>query len=888
MEQSAIDVEKPFGEMGLDSVVGVEWIQSLNKEYASNLTVTRIYDYPTIRQLAGFMAKDLLKYRGSSPTQLPDQPPIEANPGLGSCTIFTGQADLGLVPEAHLASKEHLQAGEAGASKTRQASRTSSGQEAVVDTGAIAIVGMSGRYPDARNLTSFWDNLVQGKNAIREIPLSRFDVSDFYDPNPAALGKMYCKWLGALDDIEYFDPLFFHLSPAEAEVMDPQQRLFLEEGYKAFEDAGYSPGLLSDRKCGVYLGIMGHEYDLLLHEQKALEVNVLGTSSAITAARLAYHLNLKGPTIAIDTACSSSLVATHLACQALSNREIDMALVGGVSLYLTSSSYVGMCRAGMLSPDGQCKAFDTSANGFVPGEGVGALVLKRLADAEADHDQIYGLIIGSGINQDGATNGITAPSVKSQIDLVREIYEKYHIDPASISYVEMHGTGTKLGDPIELEALATVFQEKTQNKQYCAIGSVKSNIGHTSAAAGMAGLQKVLLAMKQKKLVPTLHFQQPNEHFDFVASPFYVNTAVQDWHTAAASIPRRAAVSSFGFSGTNAHLVVEEYIPDRRGGQGQADRGRRDSGLPLSESLRVPTSTKTPSLFVLSAKSENQLKSYAQEMKRWIRAHEEQALEDIAFTLQVGRQAMDYRLAIVADSREALLQRLEGFVDNHALTEIHTAQVKKSSLWVALSGPTGNDATLFEADGQSLLRIWCQKKELAKIAQAWVRGVDVDWKLLYGSAHGKVPVSGTIPTAPTLPHRISLPTYPFAQERYWIPIGSGPMVTDVVAKGLTSDASLAGQSSHQADSDGEGTSNDQLVETEVEEVLTIYPERQPSFIQNLRNYRLPAFTPVPSAVSVSLEAGGLQDIMQEALRKIAAEVLKVECEEIEDEHERDM
>src|SRR5439155_23077731 len=261
----------------------------------------------------------------------------------------------------------------------------------------------------------------------------------------------YFKRLGALDEIEYFTPLFFHLSPAEAEGMDPQHRLFLEEGYKALEDAGYSPRLLSSSKCGIYLGISGSEYSLLLREQKAEEKSLFGISPAIAAARLAYLLNLKGPALAVDTACSSSLVATHLACQALRDQEIDMALVGGVSLCLTPDSYISMCSAGMLSPDGQCKTCDVSANGFVPGEGVGALVLKRLADAEADHDQIYGLIIASGINQDGATNGITAPSVKSQTDLIREIYAKYAIDPESISYVEMHGTGTKLGDPIELE-----------------------------------------------------------------------------------------------------------------------------------------------------------------------------------------------------------------------------------------------------------------------------------------------------------------------------------------------------------------------------------------------------------------------------------------------------
>jgi acyl transferase domain-containing protein len=363
-------------------------------------------------------------------------------------------------------------------------------------------------------------------------------------------------------------------------------------------------------------------------------------------------------------------------------------------------------------------------------------VLKRLADAEADHDQIYGLIVGSGINQDGATNGITAPNLTSQIELEQEIYEKYALDPESISYVEMHGTGTKLGDPIELEALATVFRERTRRQQYCAIGSVKTNIGHTLAAAGVAGLQKVLLAMKHKKLVPSLHFEQPNPHFDFEASPFYVNTEVQDWKSEASG-PLRAAVSSFGFSGTNAHLVVEEYIHAP-----STSRSVEDGDLDTSRPLRSPGAC----LFVLSAKSEPQLKSYAQEMKRWIQANAEQALADIAFTLQVGRAALDYRLATVADSGEVLLQRLEAFVDNQTSPGVQTAQVKKGT----------NDATLFEvdADGHSLLHIWCQKKDLEKIAQVWVRGVNVDWRLLYEKG---------------LPCRVSLPTYPFARERYWLP-----------------------------------------------------------------------------------------------------------------------
>src|SRR5579859_1888314 len=315
----------------------------------------------------------------------------------------------------------------------------------------------------------------------------------------------------------------------------------------------------------------------------------------------------------------------------------------------------------------------------------------------------------------------------------------------------MHGTGTKLGDPIELEALATVFSEKTQRKQYCAIGSVKTNIGHTLAAAGLAGLQKVLFSMKDKKLVPSLHFEQPNEHFDFATSPFYVNTELQDWNPTAEGKPRRAAVSSFGFSGTNAHIVLEEYLSHSSGGQAQGT---------------VPTAS--PSLFVLSAKSEQQLKSYAQEMNCWIQAHAEFALEDMAFTLQIGRDAMDYRLAILADSRETLLQRLETFVENQASTGVYTGQVKKSS---SRAGSTRNDETLLEADeDEQSLHIWYQDKNLENIAQAWVKGVNIDWMQIYTS--GRVGC--------TTPYRVSLPTYPFARERYWLPTTTRSAMTDGV------------------------------------------------------------------------------------------------------------
>ncbi|MGQ7883644.1 type I polyketide synthase, partial [Burkholderia pseudomallei] len=500
------------------------------------------------------------------------------------------------------------------------------------DREPIAIVGMSGRYPGARDLDAYWENLAAGRSAIGEIPASRWDVARHFDAHPATPGKVYSKWIGLLDDVDCFDPAFFRISPAEAQEMDPQHRLFLQEGYRAFENAGYSADTLDGRNCGVYLGIMNQEYRQL-GAGGAVTMLEKSNSFAIGAARLAYHLNLKGPAIPVDTACSSALVAIHLACQALRAGEIDMALAGGVTLYLSPDAYIEMCSSGMLSPDGRCKVFDDSADGFVPGEGVGAVVLKRLGDAQRDGDPIIATIIGSGINQDGKTNGITAPNMASQFELVSGVHGRYGIDPATIRYVEAHGTGTKLGDPIELTALGDAFRVRTAQTGFCALGSVKSNIGHTSAAAGVAGLHKVLLCMRHRTLVPTLHFAVPNRHFDFAASPFYVNTERAPWAPLAAS-PRRAAVSSFGFSGTNAHLVVEEYV--------HPAAAAPEAGGPF--------------LFPLSARTREQLAAYAAQLRDHVRraAHEDAGLADLAYTLQVARKPMAERVGLIARTKHEL------------------------------------------------------------------------------------------------------------------------------------------------------------------------------------------------------------------------------------------
>ncbi len=724
LESTEIDPDKSFTDLGLDSIVGVEWIKSINKEFDLELSSTKVYDYATINELTSFLLVELRSVSNTSvrkkPTQIPNrlQPRVEskANPDVKVLNSFPKLTR-----------------------KIRKKKNDEKGSGNGFEDEKIAIIGISGRYPQANNLEQYWENLQQGKNSIVEIPASRWDTERYYDPDTTKQGKVYSKWLGMLDDVDCFDPLFFQISPAEAETMDPQHRIFLEESYKAFEDAGYARNTLSDQKCGVYMGIMSNEYSYMMSKNKSTSVNTTANSFAIGAARIAYFMNLKGPAIPFDTACSSSLVAIHVACQGLLNIEIDMALAGGVSLYLMPESYLGMCQAGMLSPEGQCKTFDDAADGFVPGEGAGAVVLKRLKDAERDNDHIHGVIIASGINQDGKTNGITAPSVNSQIALEREIYSRYNIDPASISYVEAHGTGTKLGDPIELEALSTVFSEKTDTLNYCAIGSVKSNIGHTSGAAGVASLQKVLLCMKNKILVPTLNVEKENRIFDFKKSPFYISREKKAWLVTESDKNklRRAAISSFGFSGTNAHLVVEEYPQEKSLGE--------PATVNKSTTVMIPLSARTTEGLYQKAVD---LYQYIESNTSFVR------LVDMAYTLQIGREEMKERLGIVAGSVKELQNALKTFIDG---------QEKGENVFTGKAGKNNDSLNILQTEKTfaKLVHKWVEDRRYTKLIEIWVNGSELDWYQFYSEA---------------TPKRINLPTYPFAKESYWIPKPVAPEI----------------------------------------------------------------------------------------------------------------
>lgn len=503
----------------------------------------------------------------------------------------------------------------------------------------VAVIGISGRFPDARDISELWSNLAAGRDSVREIPPERWDVREHYSPDPLARDKTYSKWMAYVDDIAQFDPDFFAISPREARLMDPQQRLFLMEAWNALEDAGYADRSLAESDCSVYVGVGTGDYHKLVRQHGGpLEgYTFTGMHVAILASRLSYHLNLRGPSIAVDTSCSSSLMAVHLACEEIRAGRRDMAVAGGVALLTTPELHILASKSGMLSPSGRCRTFDDGADGFVPGEAVGAVVLKRLDAALRDGDHVHGVLSASCANQDGKTNGITAPSGPSQTALEIATYERFGIDPADITYVECHGTGTRLGDPIEVDALARAFGRFTNRRGYCAVGSIKSNIGHTLTAAGIAGLIKVLLCLRHRRLVPSLHVQRTNRHIRFDQGPFYVSTELREWEPPAGG-PRTAALSSFGFSGTNVHAVVREAPSSPLEPAEDAGRAR---------------------LFAVSAKSEEALRERLHALSHWLNAEgARHPWRDVSYTLSVGRSHLPLRAAFVAHGPEELRARI--------------------------------------------------------------------------------------------------------------------------------------------------------------------------------------------------------------------------------------
>ncbi|HEY3919482.1 MAG TPA: polyketide synthase, partial [Stellaceae bacterium] len=425
----------------------------------------------------------------------------------------------------------------------------------------IALVGMACRFPGgADDPEKFWELLRRGRDAIGPIPSGRWDVDAFFDQNPDAPGKSYCRAGAFLDRVDEFDPAFFGITAREAASMDPQQRLLLELSWEALERAGIAPASLIGTRTGVFTGIGVTDYAQLVRGAQAVRPADLylatGNGICFAAGRIAFALGLQGPTLALDTACSSSLVAVHLACQSLRAGECDLALAGGVQLILTPEAYVILSKSKALAPDGRCKTFGAAADGFGRGEGVGLVVLKRLADAARDGDDILAVVRGSAVNHDGRSGGMTVPNGSAQAAVLRQAYASAGIAPGAVDYVEAHGTGTALGDPIELRALASVMGAERQADHPLYVGSVKSNIGHLEAAAGIASLIKLVLALNHDEIPKSLHAEPLNPMVEWAALAVKVATVSLPWRRGFGE--RVGGVSSFGFSGTNAHVVVSE------------------------------------------------------------------------------------------------------------------------------------------------------------------------------------------------------------------------------------------------------------------------------------------------------------------------------------------
>ncbi len=508
----------------------------------------------------------------------------------------------------------------------------------------VAIIGLAGRFPGARNINEFWQNLRDGMETIsfysdEELKASGVDPALLDDPG-------YVKAHGAIDGIEWFDAPFFGVNPREAGIMDPQQRLFQECAWEALEDAGYNPEKY-EGSIAVYAGVGVPTYAMvnvfsnpgLRQSVGALQTSIRNRTDHL-ATQVSYKLNLRGPGVTVQTACSTSLVAVHLACQSLLGGECDIAMAGGVTIAIPQKAGYLYQEGGILSPDGHCRAFDARAQGTVPGSGAGVVVLKRLGDALADGDCIHAVIRGSAINNDGSMKvGYTAPGVDGQAQVIAEAMAVADVEPETISYIETHGTGTNLGDPIEIEALARAFRGDSDKKGFCAVGAVKSNIGHLDTAAGVAGLIKTVLALRHKQIPPSLHYDQPNPRIDFENSPFYVNTRLSEWKRG--ETPRRAGVSSFGLGGTNAHIVLEE-APDELDLSGASDVVDSGDGRAWRALL-------------LSARTSSALENATAQLAEYLQGHAEANLADIAYTLQVGRKAFGRRRAVICRNGDAVV-----------------------------------------------------------------------------------------------------------------------------------------------------------------------------------------------------------------------------------------
>lgn len=593
----------------------------------------------------------------------------------------------------------------------------------------IAIIGMSLNVPGASTKSDFWNLLEKGEHSIREYPVSRMkDAADYVKAIQSDFNENQFVKGGYLDEIDRFDYSFFGLAPKTAQFMDPNQRLFLQSAWHAIEDAGYAGDSMNGSQVGVYAGYskVGYDYERLLSASYPEELHqyIVGNLPSVLASRIAYFLNLKGPAVTVDTACSSSLAAVHMACKSIISGECEMAIAGGVR-----TSLLPICIGlDMESSDGYTKTFSKDSDGTGTGEGAAAVLLKPLQDAVRDGDHIYGVIKGSAMNQDGTTAGITAPNPAAQTEVIETAWKDAGVAPETLSFIEAHGTGTKLGDPVEFNGLCKAFEKHTSKKQFCAIGSVKSNIGHLFEAAGIVGLIKSVLMLNHKKNPPLAHFNEPNPLIHFHSSPFYVNQEAAEFTPGDG--PLRGGISSFGFSGTNAHVVLEEYT---------------------AQNEYAPEDENEPHLFVLSAQTENSLYELVQQYRQYVSNDSQASLKSICYTASTGRAHLDHRIAMIVSSKQELSDKLTCLVqgDRNIPGAYVGYQNMKEMLPAHKEELNKQTADLIKRSTHTQDE---RNTRLNRAAELFVKGAVIDWRAFYSGE--------TVQKTP-------LPLYPFERNRCW-------------------------------------------------------------------------------------------------------------------------
>lgn len=682
-----VDFTKDMSEYGFNSLTMTDFTNLLNQSFHITLTPAVFFECSSLEELAGYVIENHL-----------------------------GELQNNL---NHQSEEENDVVIEETPKEYQRRKRISRVQREYAEE-PIAIVGIAGMMPCAEDVEEYWKNLIEQRDCINVVPKDRWNWEEVNE----SLGQTISKWGGFMKNIKEFDAEFFGISPREARLMDPQQRLFMQIVWKTIEDAGYNVNDTYGTDMGLFVGVATSDYSEVLRDNQ-IEIEAYtstGASHCILANRISYLFNWSGPSEPIDTACSSSLVAIHHAVDSIRKGECSMAIAGGVNVITSPLLHIAFSKAGMLSPDGRCKTFDQKANGYVRGEGVGAILIKPLSKAEKEHDHIYGVIKSTAVNHGGHANSLTAPNPKAQSKLIAEAFEKASISPDTIGYIEAHGTGTNLGDPAEINGLKSAFKfmyEKhnleMKQKNYCHISSVKTNIGHLEAAAGIASIIKVVMALKYKLIPGNLHLEKLNPYIEIHDSPFSISANNEKWECLSA--PRRAGISSFGFGGANAHVVIEEYHPKKK-----------------------EQSSEQTQLIILSARDADRREDYIKELYDYLCKEKEVSISDIAYTLQVGRKHMASRFAVVAENIQDLKASLEAYLKSDDL--------KTGKIFITDLSEDIDDLSTQEIIERISLGKWDE------IASYFVNGGDINWKEIPYNQQG---------------NRISVPTYPFAKDRYWIP-----------------------------------------------------------------------------------------------------------------------